>query len=257
MRTDVRPRYDAIGRGYTGTRREDPRLSELIASALGSARTVVNVGAGAGAYEPGDRQVVAIEPSEIMIRQRSRQSAPAVRALAGCLPLRDDSVDAAMTVLSIHHWDDGQEQGVRELRRVATGPVVIVTCDPEVSGRMWLMADYLPEVAELDRRIFPRIELLADWLGGTTRAVVVGVRRDSRDWTLMSFWAHPERVFDARARAATSGFARMEPAVIRRVVAELRRDLDDGTWDARHGHLRDLAVYDAGMRLVINSPERR
>src|ERR687883_507046 len=130
------PRYDAIGAGYARTRREDPRLAARIHAALGDARTVVNVGAGAGSYEPRDRHVIAIEPSEVMIRQRDRRLAPAIRGGAFPLPLADRSVDAAMAVLTIHHWDDDQERGVREMRRVARGPIVIVTYDSEVSGRM-------------------------------------------------------------------------------------------------------------------------
>ena len=246
------PRYDTIGNGYAMTRREEPRFAVAIAAALGDARTVVNVGAGAGSYEPRDRHVVAIEPSDVMAAQRLRELAPALRAQAGDLPLRDGAVDAAMAILSLHHWDAQQQQGVRELRRVASGPVVIITCDPEVSAAMWLMADYLPEVAELDRRIFPRVDELAGWLGGTTRVDVIPIPRDTCDWMLMSFWAHPERVLDPAARNATSGFARMSPVVVDRVVAAVSNDLADGAWDARHGHLRGLDTYDAGLRLVVN-----
>jgi SAM-dependent methyltransferase len=248
------PRYDRIGEGYAKTRKEDPRLRERIHNALGSSRTVVNVGAGTGSYEPRDRYVIAIEPSDVMAGQRPRELAPAIRATADSLPLRDGSVDAAMSVLSVHHWDQGQERGVRELRRVAAGPVVIVTCDPEISNAMWLMADYLPEVADLDRRTFPHPEKLAAWLGGRTDVEVLPIPRVTSDWTLMSFWAHPERVLDAAARQATSGFARMEATVVDRVVTAVRRDLLDGTWDARHGDLRKLDAYDAGLRLVRNTP---
>ena len=247
-------RYDSIGQGYARTRRPEPRFAALIAAALGEARTVVNVGAGAGSYEPRDRHVVAIEPSDVMAAQRPRELAPALRAQAHELPLRDGAVDAAMAILSLHHWDEQQERGVRELRRVASGPVVIFTCDPDVCSAMWLVADYLPEVAELDRRTFPTLEVLSGWLGGATRVEVVPVPRDTCDWTLMSFWAHPERVLDAAARGATSGFARMAPEVVERVVAAVRRDLEDGTWDRRHGHLRGLDAYDAGLRLVVSSP---
>ncbi len=254
MTASDQPRYDRIGAGYAGTRREDPALRARIEAALGDARTVVNVGAGTGSYEPRDRHVVAIEPSDVMAAQRSRALAPALRATAASLPLRDGAVDAAMTVLSLHHWDRAQARGVRELRRVATGPVVIVTCDPAVSGAMWLMADYLPEVSALDQRIFPPLDQVAAWLGGDTRVEPVPIARTSPDWNLMSFWAHPERVLDAAARAATSGFAWQPPEVVERVVAAVRRDLDDGTWDARHGHLRALDAYDAGMRLVVNLP---
>lgn len=247
------PRYDRIGEGYTRTRREDPALRSRIIAALGPARTVVNVGAGAGSYEPRDRHVIAIEPSDVMAAQRPAELAPAVRASAESLPLRDGSVDAAMAVLTIHHWD-GQERGVRELRRVASGPVVIITCDPEVSGAMWLMADYMPEVAALDRRIFPPPQTIASWLGGATRIETIPIARDTCDWTLMSFWAHPERVLDAEARNATSGFARMAPAVVDRVVDAVRRDLQSGAWDVRHGELRRLDAYDAGMRMVLSLP---
>jgi len=252
--TAAPPRYDRIGHGYASTRRQDPRLGARILAALGDAQSVVNVGAGTGSYEPRDRAVIAVEPSRVMVAQRPPEAAPVVRAMAQGLPLADGSVDAAMALLSLHHWDEHQELGVRELRRVAKGPVVLLTCDPEVSGAMWLMADYLPEVAELDRRTFPSMERLASWLGDDTQVETVLVPRDTPDWTLMSFWAHPERVLDAAARRATSGFARMPAAVVERVVANVRRDLADGTWDARHGALRRLDAYDAGLRLLRHAP---
>jgi SAM-dependent methyltransferase len=244
-------RYDTIGTGYAAMRREDPGLRARIHAALGDARTVVNVGAGAGSYEPRDRHVVAIEPSDVMAAQRPPGLAPAIRATAGALPLRDGAVDAAMAILTIHHWDDGRERGVRELRRVARGPVVILTFDAEVSGEMWLTREYLPEVAELDRRIFPAPALVAAWLGGNVSIEVVPIPRDTPDWTFGAFWAHPERVLDAGARGATSGFARMEPGVVDRVVTSVARDLGSGTWDERFGHLRELEALDAGMRLIV------
>jgi SAM-dependent methyltransferase len=245
------PRYDRIGVDYAHQRREDLRFAARIHAALGDARTVVNVGAGAGSYEPADRHVIAIEPSDVMAAQRPPHLAPAIRAWAGDLPLRDNAVDAAMAILTVHHWDDDQERGVRELRRVARDAVVILTYDPRVSGAMWLMAGYLPEVAALDDRIFPTPEQLAAWLGGDATVEPVPIPRDTPDWMLGSFWAHPERVLDPAARASTSGFARMDAVIVDRCVAAVRRDLDDGTWDARHGHLRALDAYDAGLRLVV------
>jgi SAM-dependent methyltransferase len=247
-------RYDVIGAEYAATRREDPRIAAQIHATLGKARTIVNVGAGAGSYEPRDRHVVAFEPSEVMIAQRDPRLPPAIHTGAYPLPLEDQSMDAAMAILTIHHWDEDQERGAREMRRVARGPVVILTYDAEVSGRMWLMADYLPEVADLDRRIFPTLETLAGWLDGEVTVREVPIPRDTPDWSLGSFWAHPERVLDARARNSTSGFARMSPEVVNRVVAAVDRDLQDGTWDARHGHLRELDEYDAGLRLLVSNP---
>jgi SAM-dependent methyltransferase len=188
-----------------------------------------------------------------MAAQRPPTIPPAVRANAAALPLRDDSVDAAMAVLTIHHWDDELERGIHELRRVARDTVVILTYDPRVSGAMWLMADYLPEAADLDRRTFPAPEVLAGWLGERARIEVLPVSRDTPDWMLGSFWAHPERVLDEHARNATSGFARMDGAVVQRVVEEVRRDLESGVWDERHGHLRKLDAYDAGLRLLVGA----
>jgi SAM-dependent methyltransferase len=248
------PRYDRIGADYARRRREDPRFAARIHAALGDARTVVNVGAGTGSYEPADRHVVAIEPSDVMAAQRPTHRVPAIRASAGDLPLRDDAVDAAMAILTVHHWDAEQERGVRELRRVAREAVVVLTFDPRVSGAMWLMADYLPEVAALDDRIFPPPERLAQWLGGDARIETVPIPRDTPDGMLGAFWAHPERVLDPAARAATSGFARMEPAIVQRCVAAVGADLADGRWDARHGHLRGLDAYDAGLRLIVARP---
>lgn len=211
----------------------------------------MNVGAGAGSYEPRDRRVIAVEPSAVMIAQRPADLGPAIRATAGALPLRDDGVDAALAILTLHHWDDELESGVRELRRVARGPVVLVTYDPGVSARMWLMRDYLPEAAALDHATFPSIERLEAWLGGSVEVEAILTPRDTPDWTLAAYWAHPERVLDESARRATSAFARMEPAVVSRVVAEVGRDLRDGSWGRRNRDLLDLEEFDAGMRLVV------
>ncbi len=245
------PRYDRIGQGYAQYRHEDPAILQRIRECLGDARTVVNVGAGAGSYEPTDLDVLAIEPSEVMVSQRPSTRAPAVRGVASAVPLRDDSVDAAMTVMSLHHWDGEQERGVRELCRVARDRVVLLTYDARVSGQLWLIAEYLPEVAALDLAIFPAPEVIAGWLGANVRIEPLLLSRHTPDWMLGSYWAHPERVLDAEARAATSGFARMPSDVVERVVAAVTRDLEDGTWDARHGELRQLEEYDVGLRLIV------
>ncbi len=248
------PRYDAIGHGYAKTRRADPTIAAAILQNLGNAKSVVNVGAGAGSYEPTDRHVIAIEPSEVMARQRKPHQVPAIRSSAGALPLHDNSVDAAMCVLSIHHWDGERERGVSEIRRVTRGPVVFVTYDPAVSGAMWLLADYLPEIAKLDHQIFPTMAQLRQWLGGQVTITTLSTQRDTPDWNLGSFWAHPERVLDEAARNATSGFARMADEVVKRAVAAVREDLTSGAWDKRYGHLRKLDELDVGLRLVVATP---
>jgi SAM-dependent methyltransferase len=241
--------YDSIGVGYAARRREDPRIAAVLWAALGDARSVVNVGAGTGSYEPPDREVIPVEPSAVMLAQRPAHRAPAVLGVAENLPLADKSVDAAMTVLSIHHWQD-QAAGLAELVRVARNRVVILTIDPVVSGSMWLIADYLPEVAALDNATFPDPADVAARLGGRVETVLVPA--DCSDGFLLSFWAHPDRVLEPDARATTSAFARMPDAVVRRAVTHLERDLADGSWDRRHEHLRRLPSFDAGLRLILS-----
>ncbi|MEN0060779.1 MAG: methyltransferase domain-containing protein [Myxococcota bacterium] len=243
-------RYDTIGDRYSARRREDPQIRARIHEALGNARTVVNVGAGAGSYEPQDRTVFAVEPSHVMAEQRAPDR-PALRGTATALPFFDGSLDAAMTVLSLHHWDPDQEAGVREMARVARDTIVILTIDAEVSGRMWLMADYFPEVRNRDFAIFPPPEQIAAWTGRRATIETIPVSRTTPDHSLASFWAHPERVLDPLARQVTSGFAREPQAVIDRVVAAVRTDLESGAWDARHGALRHLEEADAGLRLIV------
>ena len=241
--------YNRIGFGYANRRQEDPHLRARIEDALGPARTVVNVGAGAGSYEPTERVVLPVEPSSVMAAQRPPDR-PAIAGRAEALPLHDGSVDAAMTVLSLHHWAPHQEQGIREMCRVARDRIAIVTFDARVSAQMWLMADYLHEVRDLDLEIFPAPESILAWLDRPATIEVVPWSRDTPDRNLAAFWAHPEWVAEEDARNATSGFARQPPEVIARVVQAVQRDLASGAWDARHGHLRELETYDAGLRLI-------
>jgi SAM-dependent methyltransferase len=243
-------RYDTLGVGYARRRRPDPRIAARIEAALRDARNVINVGAGAGSYEPTDRPVVAFEPSAVMAAQRPPELSPAVLARAERLPCADESADAVMAVLTLHHWDD-VEAGIREATRVAQRRVVLVTVDPAVAARMWLFAEYIPEVAARDALEFPAIATLLDWLGPRAASHVVPVPRDCTDGFLLSFWGRPEAVLDAEARRATSGFARLDPATEADAVARLARDLRSGAWDEKHGELRRLDEYDAGLRLVV------
>lgn len=242
-------RYDAIGHGYATRRREDPRIMARIEAALGDAETVVNVGAGTGSYEPKDAVVYPVEPSHVMAAQRPAKR-PAIRGVATALPFHDQSVDAAMSVLSLHHWQPGQEAGVREMCRVARDQVVIVTFDGEVSAKMWLMAEYFPEVRDLDLKIFPSPDEIVTWLDRPATIEVLPTHRDTPDHNLSAFWAHPERVLDEHARAVTSGFARQSPEVVARVVGAVKRDLESGEWERKHGALRSLEEFDVGLRLI-------
>jgi SAM-dependent methyltransferase len=247
-------RYDTIGSGYAAYRREDPLIKARILSALGDARTVLNVGAGTGSYEPEDRYVVAVEPSDVMAAQRPPDRVPAVRGSAAALPFRDAAFDATTAILTVHHWDDTKREGIAELQRVTSGPVIVVTFDIGVFAEMWLVRDYLPEISALDRRIFPSIDELSLWMGSGVSVETLPISAATPDWHLASYWAHPERVLDTAARNATSGFARMSADVIGRAVDQLAGDLQSGAWDQRYGRLRDLDEYDVGMRLLVSPP---
>lgn len=201
----MRGAYDLIGRGYALNRRPDPRISRQILDALGDATTVVNVGAGAGSYEPRDLAVTAVEPSIEMIRQRPAGAAPVMRAIAEQLPFADGSFDASLAVLTIHHWRD-QALGLAEMRRVSRRRAVILTWDIRTGAKFWLTAHYFPEITVFDSTRFASIEKLATDLGGA-KVIVVSVPRDCQDGFLAAFWARPEEYLDPRRRAAMSGFA--------------------------------------------------
>ena len=190
--------YESGGTGYAAHRRTDPRIAALVHAALGEARTVVNVGAGAGSYEPADRDVTAVEPSEAMRRQRPAHLAPAVDAVAEALPFPDGSFDAAMAMVTIHQWPD-TERGLRELRRVSRGPVVILTFDGDALDEFWL-AEYAPELIAAERRRYPAIEHIRAALGGVSVVTKVPVPIDCVDGFTEAFYARPERFLDPAVR---------------------------------------------------------
>jgi SAM-dependent methyltransferase len=243
------PVYDRIGSGYTGTRRPDPRIAAAIGAALGDARTLVNVGAGAGAYEPRDRRVVAVEPSRAMIGQRPAGAVPCIQAIAERLPFRDGAVDASLAALTIHHWTD-QSAGLAELRRVAHRRVVVFTWDPGSRDEFWLTTEYFPEILDLDRPRFASMAVLEERLGAI-RTVPVPIPHDCQDGFLGAFWRRPEAYLDPAVRSAISGFSLLDPEHVRRGIARLTKDLRSGRWEARHGALRERESLDLGYRLVV------
>jgi SAM-dependent methyltransferase len=248
--------YDSIGRGYALSRRPDPRIAQQILDALGDAETVVNVGAGTGSYEPRHLAVTAVEPSIEMIRQRHPDAAPVVCSIAEQLPFADHAFDAALAVLTIHHWRDLSD-GLAEMRRVARRRVVILTWDIAVGASFWPTAHYFPEITTLDSTRFGPIAELTNGLGGA-RVIPVPVPRDCQDGFLAAFWARPEEYLDPWRRAAMSGFAQLPANAIKAGLAQLAHDLRSGAWDQRFGQLRTQENVDAGYRLLIAevSPQR-
>ena len=241
-------RYDVIGRTYTATRATDPRIAARIWAALGDARTVVNVGAGTGNYEPPDRDVTAVEPSTVMIAQRPPGAAPAVQATAEDLPFADAAFDAAMAVLTLHHWTDWRA-GCAELRRVARDRVVVFSWDPTYRGRMWLSDEYFETLSWTDVASFPS---LADQAAALDAEVaVVPVPWDCRDGFFGAFWRRPEAYLDPAVRAGISTMARRE-AELAEGLTRLRADIESGEWARRHADLLELEEMDLGYRLLVS-----
>jgi SAM-dependent methyltransferase len=243
------PAYDRMGVEYSGVRRAEPRFETAIWGALGDARSVLNVGAGTGSYEPPDRQVVAVEPSPVMIAQRPPGAAPAIQGVAESLPLADGSVDATMGVFTMQHWDD-VDRGLAEVLRVTRRRVVLLTLDVEVTAEMWLCRDYLPEIIEHDSQTFPTIVHLEDALPEVS-VEAIPCPAGCADGFCIALWDRPEAFLDPDVRRASSIWHLLPDAVVQPALEQLRRDLESGEWDRRYGDLRALASLDIGLRLVV------
>jgi SAM-dependent methyltransferase len=245
--------YDRIGRTYAGTRRPDPRIAAAIWDALGDARSVLNVGAGAGNYEPSHRDVVALEPSEVMIAQRPSGSAPVVRGRAEELPFDDGSFDAVMAVLSDHHWTD-RRRGLAELRRVARYRVVLFNANPGEADLFWLTTEYLPEFLQL---IPARYRGRGAWeqelrtVFGTVDIVPVPIPHDCTDGFYGAYWRRPEAYLDPAARAAISVFAQLRDAAVDRGIRALGADLETSRWHERHRDLLARHELHLGYYVIV------
>jgi SAM-dependent methyltransferase len=237
--------YDRIGVNYADLRKPDARIAAAIEAALGDARRVLNVGAGTGSYEPAGRQVTAVEPSAEMIRQRAATAGPAVRARAEALPFADAAFDAAMAVLTVHHWSD-QARGLAEMRRASRGPVALLTYDP--GFRDFWLTDYIPELLALDDARMPPLDLYAAALG-PVEISAVPIPHDCTDGFLCAYWRRPRAYLDPRIRAAMSSFWLIGD--VSAGLAKLAADLDSGAWARRYGGLADAPARDLGYRIVV------
>jgi len=246
--------YDRIGVTYAETRRPDPRIDAAIRAALGGARSVVNVGAGSGSYEPPET-VLAVEPSEVMIAQRPAGLAPAVQATADAIPLSDGAVDAALAVLTIHHWPD-LARGFAEMRRIA-GRIVVLTWDPSMARSFWLSREYLPEDAvEWDIARCPPLGTVTRLIGPDAAVIPVPVPHDCTDGFFGAFWRRPEAYLDPAVRAGISTLARRSEGELAEGLARLRSDLDSGAWARRHADLLARDTLDLGYRLLVGAGSR-
>lgn len=239
-------KYDTIGVNYSDLRIPDPRIAERIEAALGPALSILNVGAGCGAYEPAGRRVTALDPSREMMRQRRQPAHELVVGVAENLPFADRSFDASMAVLTVHHWQD-PSKGLREMRRVTRGPVVILTFDP-AHRDIWLL-DYLPGLADLDDRQMPPLFCYGDNLGAV-EVVRLLIPHDCSDGFLYAYWRRPAAYLDPRLRSGSSSFWALED--VSDGLARLKTDLQSGEWARRYPDLAGLRDYDTGYRLVVS-----
>jgi len=248
-------KYDTIGLGYESHRQPDAAIGRAVLGALGDAQSVLNVGAGTGSYEPVGRSVVAVEPSSVMHAQRAADAAPGVRAFAEHLPFAADTFDAAMAILTIHHWTDWR-QGVAEMRRISRNRAVVLTHDPVSDGfsDYWLLRDYLPELLEVGGRGMPPLDELCAELGG--EAAVLPIAADCADGFLGAYWKRPEQYLDPAARTAISAFHSLPKDILDRGLAKLAEDLKSGVWADRNAELDSLQSLDLGYRLVVAEPTR-
>lgn len=245
--------YDRIGIGYSEGRRPDRRIAAQVEAALGDARTVLNVGAGAGSYEPLDREVTAVEPSAEMIAQRPPGAAPVVQASAEELPFGDGSFDTAMAIVSDHHWSD-RAAGLREMRRVARRRVLLLNADPGLARRFWLTRDYLPGFIELIPGRYRRAGYWRQELQGLLGEVevrAVPVPHDCDDGFYQAYWRRPRAYLDRRVRNGISVFHQLAQAEVTAAMGRLERDIDRGIWNERHRDLRERPALDVGLRLVV------
>jgi SAM-dependent methyltransferase len=244
--------YETHGGHYSTVRRADPRIAAYVHAALGDARTVLNVGAGAGSYEPEDRDVTAVEPSATMRAQRPPHLVEAIDAVAEELPFGDNSFDASMASVTVHHWPD-TARGLREMRRVTRGPVVVLTFDPDLINTLWLN-DYVPELFAAERKRYPAIQYIRDVLGGTSTVTPVPVPVDCVDGFTEAFYARPEMFLDPAVRASQSAWGFVDPEAIERGVGRLAADLKSGEWRRRYGDVAAQPEFVGAVRLITAVP---
>lgn len=245
--------YGVIGQGYVNYRQPDPHIANVILTALGDARRVLNVGAGAGSYEPFDRNVIAVEPSASMRAQRPDHLPKAIDATAEKLPFEDGAFDASMATFSVHQWSD-LKAGLAEMRRVTKGPVLILSCDPGELQHSWLH-DYAPEMIEVEARRYPDLSVISRALGGAVEILPVPIPLGCVDGFSEAYYGRPERLLEPGARLANSAWSFVDKSIGERFVIDLARDLANGSWDERYGTLRTQPFFEGSLRLIVARPE--
>jgi len=251
--TDPAFNYDQYGQQYSGYRQTDPRIAALVNDALDDAQTVLNVGAGAGSYEPADKYVVAVEPSAVMRAQRLQLGkVPAINAKAGHLPFDDQAFDASMAMVTIHHWPD-IDQGLKALRRVTRNQVLVLTFDPDQLDHFW-NARYFPELIAIEKARYPSIASVCQSLGGRCQVIPVPIPLDCTDGFQEAFYGRPEAFLQKEVRQAQSAWGFLEAGQEEVLVQRLADDLASGAWDRQYGHYRMEPTFTCALRLIVATP---
>ncbi|MFC4740074.1 class I SAM-dependent methyltransferase [Flavobacterium ponti] len=245
--------YDKLGQKYSGHRQTDPRIADYVFDELKDAKTVLNVGAGAGSYEPTNKYVVAVEPSIVMRSQRIQNGkTPAINAKAGCLPFDDNSFDSSMAMVTVHHWPD-IDKGLKELRRVTKEKVLVMTFDPEHLDDFW-NAEYFPEVIEVEKARYPTIDFIKESLGGNCEVIPIPIPLDCKDGFQEAFYGRPEAFLEKQIRLSQSAWGFISDDKQEEIVLRLKTDLENGNWDKKYGHFRTQEFFTCALRLIVSNP---
>ncbi|MBK8672300.1 MAG: class I SAM-dependent methyltransferase [Bacteroidetes bacterium] len=243
--------YDQFGHQYSGQRMTDPRIAFFVNEALADAKTILNVGAGAGSYEPTDKYVIAVEPSEVMRSQRmAKQKVPAIIAKADHLPFDDNAFDASMAMVTIHHWPN-IEKGLKELRRVTRNQVVIMTFDPDALDNFW-NAHYFPELIEVEKARYPSIDFIQKSLSTKCDIIPIPIPLDCVDGFQEAFYGRPEAFLEKNIRQAQSAWGFLSDEIAEKLVNHLAEDLKSGEWDKKYGHFRTQGTFTCALRLIVS-----
>jgi len=245
--------YDRHGQKYSGYRQTDAHIEGFVHRALGNAVTILNVGAGTGSYEPADRYIIAVEPSAVMRRQRiAGKKVPAINAKADNLPFDDDTFDAAMAMVTIHHWPD-IDKGLKEMRRVTRGRIVIMTFDPQELDNFW-NATYFPELIKIEKVRYPATDYIINSLGGNCEIIPVSVPLHCTDGFQEAFYGRPEAFLEKEVRLSQSAWGFLQDGQEDQLVQRLAQDLSTGEWDRKFGHYRTTPTFTCALRLIIANP---
>lgn len=253
------PLYDSIGKKYATSRVPDSRIVNAVIDLLDlpEGSTIADIGAGTGGYSLAlanqGFSVYAVEPSSVMRSQAVEH--PQVKWFSGyaeALPLPDKSVDAVVSILTIHHFYH-LEKAFQEMQRIVrNGAIVLLTFDIRLAEKIWLY-DYFPWLWE-DALRFLAIAEITNLIQSNTRRYVetfpLMLPDDLSDLFAAAAWKRPEMYLNRDIRAGISSFALADESLVEQGVKSLTADLNSHQWDSKYGEIRKLTEIDVGYRFL-------